>query len=69
MSWLEDFSDGEALWQQLMAAPSLDAWLDAERALSERDVRMILLYHAIVAKQAAGEWGAWARASQDPADA
>ena len=56
MSWLEDFSDGEALWQRLQEAPTFEAWLEAERALSERHVRLIVLYHAIRAKQAAGEW-------------
>jgi hypothetical protein len=65
MSWLEDFSDGEALWRQLMTAPTLGKWLDAERALRERDVRMILLYHAIVEKQASGEWHAWADTSAE----
>ena len=59
MSWLEDFTDGETLWRQLMSAPSFESWLEAERELSDRDVRLIILYHAIVEKQTAGEWKAW----------
>jgi hypothetical protein len=63
MSWLEDFSDGEAVWERLLEAPTLDAWLEEERRLSEREVRLVVLYHAIVAKQAAGEWKKWAGAN------
>jgi hypothetical protein len=61
MSWLEDFTDGETIWRQLMSAPSLESWLEAERELSDRDIRLIVLYHAIVEKQEAGEWKAWTR--------
>lgn len=64
MSWLEDFSDGEAFWKRLMSAPTLGEFLDRERGLSNYERDKIILFHAISEKQAAGEWADWSR--QDP---
>jgi hypothetical protein len=61
MSWLEDFSDGEACWKRLMAAPTFREFLDGTRAISNYERDMIILFHAIREKQAAGEWAHWTR--------
>jgi hypothetical protein len=60
MSWLEDFSDGEAFWQRLMAAPTFAAFLQQADHLSRYERDLVLLYHAIRERQAAGDWTDWA---------
>ena len=60
MSWLEDFSDGEAFWKRLMSAPTFGAFLEQTERLSEYERDMIILYHAIRERQAAGDWSDWA---------
>jgi hypothetical protein len=61
VSWLEDFSDGEAFWERLMAEPTFRAFQDATRALSSYERGNIILYHAIREKQQRGDWGEWPR--------
>jgi hypothetical protein len=57
---LEDFSDGEAFWQRLMAAPTFAAFLQHADQLSRYEREKVLLYHAIRERQAAGDWTDWA---------
>jgi hypothetical protein len=61
MSWLEDFSDGQAVWQRLMSAPSFGVFLDQARDLSDYERDKVILFHVIREKQAAGEWTEWKR--------
>ena len=61
MSWLEDFSDGQAVWQRLMSAPTFRTFLDRTGDLSDYERDTIILFHAIQEKQAAGEWTDWTR--------
>lgn len=61
MSWLEDFSDGEAAWKRLMAASTFEEFLDGTRDMSNYERDKIILFHAIREKQAAGEWADWTR--------
>jgi len=65
VSWLEDFSDGQAIWARLMSAPTFDAFLDRAGQLTEWEREKIVLFHAIAEKQAAGEWRAWTRGDAD----
>ena len=65
MSWLEDFSDGEAAWQRLMAAPSFDAFVGGTRALSDYERDKVIVYLAVREKQAAGEWTEWTGLARD----
>ena len=63
MSWLEDFSDGEAFSKRLMAAPTLGAFLELADQLTPYERDKIMLYHAIRERQAAGDWANWSGAS------
>jgi hypothetical protein len=59
MSRLEDFSDGEAFWERLMAAPTFRDFINQTRTLSSDERDTIILFHAIREKQAAGNWADW----------
>ena len=59
MSWLEDFSDGEAFWKRLMAAPTFRMFLEQADRLSKYERDKVILYHAIRERQAAGDWTDW----------
>jgi hypothetical protein len=61
MSWLEDFSDGEAVWQRLISAPTFGDFLATARHLSDWELRKVVLYHGIATKQADGAWREWAK--------
>jgi hypothetical protein len=60
MSWLEDFSDGEASWKRLMDAPTFASFLQQTDQLSRYERDNVLLYHAIRERQTAGDWTDWA---------
>jgi hypothetical protein len=66
MSWLEDFSDGEAVWQRLMSAPRFNDFLVTARQLSDWELRKVVLYLGIAAKQADGEWREWSKEEEGP---
>lgn len=61
MSWLEDFTDGEACWKRLMAVPTFRAFLDEAARLSAYERDTVVLYHAIRERQAKGDWNEWSR--------
>ncbi len=65
VSWLEDFSDGEAIWERLMAAPTFAAFLDQMGRLSDAEQDTLTVYHAIRERQAAGDWNDWAGGNND----
>lgn len=65
VSWLEDFSDGEAFWNRLMTAPTFSAFLEQVDRLPKYERDKIMLYHAIRESQAAGSWPEWADPSND----
>ena len=59
MSWLEDFTDGEAVWKQLLASPSIESFFERAEALTawerKKERKKVFLYHAIRDKQEAAE--------------
>jgi hypothetical protein len=65
VSWLEDFSDGEAIWKRLMTAPTFAAFLDQLGRLSDAERDTLTVYHAIRERQAAGNWNDWAGGNDD----
>ena len=62
MSWIEDFTDGEGVWEKLLRAPSVDAFAAEAKALTAWELEKVLLYHAIRDKQRVGESDGWLRA-------
>ena len=56
VSWLEDFSDGEAIWKRLMTAPTFAAFLDQLGRLSDAERDTLTVYHAIRGQAGPGHW-------------
>jgi hypothetical protein len=54
MSWLQDFSDGEAVWERLMRASTVMEFAAQRDALSPYELKMLVLFFAIREKQSLG---------------